>query len=508
MYLVTAQEMRNLDEYAIDSLGIPDVVLMEQAGKGVAQEIIANYPSPGVAVVLCGTGNNGGDGWVVARHLLFAGWQVKVWLVGNEERLTSAARTFYKVCSQLTSIYTYSSEQLSILTKHLQSAEIIVDALLGTGTTGKLRPLMQEVVHVVNQQQHAAVVAVDLPTGVNADTGEVCSSAIKAERTVTFAYPKWGHFLRPGADYCGEVKVVDIGLPPSIPFSLIPQAQLIQPTLWQEQMKSRDPWGHKGTYGHLLIIGGARGMLGAVTMAGEAAYRMGAGMVTLTVPEGQATALMAKVTQEIVWPWSGNHTFTVESAELFSERASRFSAVAIGPGLGRFTDEQAWLKKLLPAIQAPLVLDADALNILAKDLTLLEERSHPTVLTPHPGEMARLLGCSVAEVESSRQQVARELAMRSGATVVLKGRYTVVAHPSGKQLLNTTGSPALAKAGSGDLLTGMLGALLAQRIPVEQAVPMAVYYHGQAGQRASQLTTPHSVRYSDLLHALGELDWT
>jgi hydroxyethylthiazole kinase-like uncharacterized protein yjeF len=508
VYLVTAQEMRNLDEYAIDSLGIPDVVLMEQAGKGVAQEILENYPSSSTAVVLCGTGNNGGDGWVVARHLHFAGWQVKAWLVGKEERLTSAARTFYNVCSQLTSIDTYSSQQLSIFTKDLQSAEVIVDALLGTGTTGELRPLMQEVVNVVNQQHHASIVAVDLPTGVNADTGEVCSQAIKAERTVTFAYPKWGHFLRPGTDYCGEVKVVDIGLPPSVPPSLIPQAQLIQPSLWQEQMKPRDPWGHKGTYGHLLVIGGARGMLGAVAMSGKAAYRMGAGMVTLAVPEDQATALMAKVTQEMVWPWAGDHTFAVESAGLFTERASRFSAVAIGPGLGRFTDDQSWLKKLLQEIQVPLVLDADALNILAEDLTILAERSHPTVLTPHPGEMARLLGCSVAEVESSRQQVARELAMKSGATVVLKGRYTIIADPSGKQLLNTSGSPALAKAGSGDLLTGMMGSLIAQRIPLEQAVPMAVYYHGQAAQRASQITTPHSVCYSDLLHALGELDWT
>ncbi|SFJ73629.1 NAD(P)H-hydrate dehydratase [Thermoflavimicrobium dichotomicum] len=504
MYLVTAQEMRRLDHYAIDTLGIPGVVLMEHAGKAVAEKITARFPEPKTAVVLCGTGNNGGDGWVVARHLLFAGWKVYPWLIGKEEKLTPDARVFYDVCCRLNPVFTDSSNQLAQLKQHLQSAQVIVDALLGTGFKGELRQHVQDVTSLVNQHPDAWVMAVDIPTGVDADTGAVSRESIRAHQTVTFGYPKWGHYLRPGADYCGDVSVVDIGLPKEFPADLQPKARLNVPLLWEAHQKTRDPWAHKGTYGHVLIIGGTRGMLGAVVMAGAAAYRMGAGMVTIAVPDGQATALAAKVTQELVWTWPGEDVFTAESAKRFADRASRFSSVAIGPGLGRFPGEDIWLSQLLREVEVPLVLDADALNILADHPHLFAERSSafPTILTPHPGEMARLLRCSVSEIEAARPQMAQTLADQTGMIVILKGRFTIIAFPERGQIVNTTGSPALAKAGSGDLLTGMLGSFLAQDIPVDQAVPMAVYYHGRAGEIASRSMSAHRVCYSDLLDAL------
>lgn len=503
MYLVTAKEMRDLDRYTISQAGLPGVVLMENAGRAVAEEVMRRFPEPKTAVVLGGTGNNGGDGWVAARHLLFRGWKVHLWLAGDEGKLTSDARVFYEVCKKYTQIERYQPEKRERLWQHLQQAEVIVDALLGTGAKGELRPLMAELVSLINQQERAFVVAVDLPTGVDADTGAVEREAVQADLTVTFAFPKWGHYLRPGADCSGEVKVADIGLAPIPDADLEPSARINLPGEWKQHLRSRSPWAHKGTHGHLLIIGGSRGMLGAVVMSGEAAYRTGAGLVTLTVPKSEHPALAAKVTQEIIWSWPGDEVFSRKSYQWFNARKSRYSAVAIGPGLGRFTGEEEWLGELMRKIEVPLVLDADALNILSDHPDLFEKRppDFPTVLTPHPGEMARLIGCTVKEVESSRHQAAKELAERTGMTVVLKGRYTIIAFPDGKQWLNGTGSPALAKAGSGDLLTGMIGSFLAQQIPVKDAVLMAVYLHGKAGELAAKLM-PHSVMFSDILSAM------
>lgn len=501
MYLVTANEMRELDSYAISEAGLPGVVLMENAGRAVVDQVMKRYVQPQTAVILAGTGNNGGDGWVTARHLLFHGWKVHLWMVGDPQKMTADARVFYEICLRYTRVNHYETNQRDSLWRHLQEATVVVDALLGTGTKGELRPLMAEVTALVNRQEKAWVIAVDLPTGVDADTGAVSREAIQADCTVTFAYPKWGHYLRPGADYCGELQIADIGLVPCAGTDLEPKARLNLPAVWHDALKSRSVWSHKGTHGHLLVIGGSRGMLGAVTMAGEAAYRTGAGLVTLTVPDSQETALSARVTQELVWSWPGTYQFSAESSSKFAERKERFTAVAIGPGLGRFHGEEKWLGELMQTVKAPLVLDADALNICAEYPSLFQLRlpSAPTVLTPHPGEMARLLGCTVGEVERDRPQAARELSFRTGAVVVLKGRHTLISFPNGKQLLNLTGSPALAKAGSGDLLTGMIGSFLAQHLPVEQAVPLAVYLHGKAGETENT----HSFTYADLLSAIG-----
>lgn len=503
MYLVTADEMRMLDRYTIDKGKIPGIILMEQAGKAVAEEIMARRPAPGRAVILGGTGHNGGDGWVVARHLLYQGWTVHLWRLGKEEKIAPDAKVFYEACSQYMPIRECGSVPWNELEIDLASADVIVDALLGTGATGELRKTAAEVVTRINASD-AWVVAVDLPTGVHADTGVVGKTAVKAAMTVTFQYPKWGHYLRPGADYCGEVIVRDIGLTPfALGAAPIPRAKLNHPSLWSEYCTKRDPWAHKGTYGHLLVVGGARGMLGAVAMAEEAAYRMGTGLVTLAVPESERLALHVKSTQALVWGWPGDGVFGAGSEAVFQERADRFSALVIGPGLGRFEGEEPWMAQLLKQADLPLVLDADACNILADHPTLFSLVSHrkqATVLTPHPGEMARLIGRSVAEVEAGRPQMARALAAQLQAVIVLKGRYTLIAFPHGECIVNPTGGPALAKAGSGDLLAGMIGALLARRIPAEKAVPMAVYIHGRMGELTG--VQEHSVMVTDLCQAI------
>ncbi|MFC7441638.1 NAD(P)H-hydrate dehydratase [Laceyella putida] len=504
MYLVTAEEMRMLDRYTITKGGIPGIILMEQAGKAVAEEIMARQPSPGRAVILGGTGHNGGDGWVAARHLLYRGWTVLLWRLGKEEKIVPDAKVFYEACSRHVPVRGCDSTQLPELERDLRSADVIVDAMLGTGAKGELRQTVAEVVTLVNAVDRARVVAVDLPTGVDADTGAVSTMAVKADVTVTFQYPKWGHYLRPGTDFCGEVIVREIGLtPPSLGATPVPRARLNDPELWHEYCVRRDPWAHKGTYGHLLVIGGARGMLGAVAMAGEAAYRMGTGLVTLTVPESERLALAAKVTQAMVWSWPGDGVFAAGSVAAFRETPRRFSALAVGPGLGRFAGEEAWMAQLLEQADLPLVLDADACNILADYsglLPLVRARKQATIFTPHPGEMARLMRLPVKGVEENRPLVARKLAERLQAIIVLKGRYTLIAFPDGRCLLNPTGGPALAKAGSGDLLTGMIGALLAQGVPAEKAVPMAVFVHGRAGEMTGM--QEHSVMVTDLCQAI------
>lgn len=499
MYLVTAEEMRWLETWAMDEAGIPGTVLMENAGRSVVDEITKRFPKPQKAVVLAGKGNNGGDGWVIARYLLHRNWEVDCWLVGNPDKITPDARVFYCVLQTFTSIQTYDPDRLDDFKSDLNRSTVIVDALLGTGVKGDLRPVYKEVIQQINAAGKW-VVSVDLPTGLDADGATTGSEKVKADLTVTFQYPKWGHFSRQGKEMTGELVIKDIGLPPVVAPELEPEGRLNDPVWWKKDWSFRDEWSHKGSHGHLLLIGGSKGMLGAICMAGEAAYRTGAGYVTLTVPESERHALAAKVTQPLIWPWPGDGTFSVKSADGFRERAGKISAVAIGPGLGRFDGEDEWLKSLLSSIQVPLVLDADALNILASYPSLLRcarERDVPLIVTPHPGEMARLTSMSVKEVEANRRDVARSFARHTGMIVVLKGRYTLIAHPDGKSYLNQTGSPALAKAGSGDVLTGMIGSLLAQKVSPFHAAAMAVYLHGKAAEQTG--IHPHSVLYTDLL---------
>lgn len=502
MFLLTAQEIRDFDHFTIKHVGLPGVVLMENAGRAVANEIKKRFSQPQTVVVFAGPGNNGGDGFVVARILAHAGWTVYPWLIGSKEKMSADAQTHYQACRHFVEINHDPLNQWDQLQHHVQQATVIVDAMLGIGTIGGLRSPFDLVVSLINKQKTAWIVAVDLPSGVETDTGRVMNGAVKADLTITFAYPKWGHFLQPGADFTGEWKVVEIGILPN----QTPLASINHPDNWQHTLRPRSPWSHKGTFGHLLVVGGTEGMLGAATMAGEAAFRTGAGKVTLTVPESQQAVCSTKVTQAMVWSWPGKRQFEEKSYQCFQQRKGDFSAVAIGTGLGRFLGEEKWLGKLLEQIEVPLILDADALNILADYPGLIQcrDRTLPTICSPHPGEMARLLHCSTQEVEENRSTVARDFAKRTGMNVVLKGRYTIIAFPDGRQVVNLTGHPALAKAGSGDLLTGIMGSFLAQGIKPDQAVQMAVYIHGKAGEQAIT-SSDYSVLYSDILAQLGPI---
>ncbi|PTM53309.1 NAD(P)H-hydrate dehydratase [Desmospora activa] len=503
MYLYTAQEMRDLDRYAIETIGVPGAVLMENAGQAVTRQLLKRHPGLGRATVLAGTGNNGGDGYVIARLLASAGWHVRLWQLGPTAKMSAETRLFRDVClrSQPHPLQ-WEQERLPDLVDDLRRSDWVIDAMLGTGVRGQPREPLQTVIAAVNRETRGRILAVDLPSGVETDTGAVPGKAVQADWTVTLAGPKWGHYLQPGAEHCGELTVADIGIPAVAHQTHPPTARLNGIDEWGEYLHPRSPWSHKGTHGHMMVVGGSRGMLGAAALASMAAYRTGVGMVTVAVPEGQETAMASQVTEPLVWGWPdrGDGGFADSLPLGWDERKNRFRAVAVGPGLGRVSNV-TWLKPLLE-LGCPVVLDADGLNLLAREPAILRQVASTVVLTPHPGEMARLAACTVSEVEANRPGVARDWAREYGVTVVLKGSHTIIAAADGSCVVEGNVAPALAKAGSGDVLTGILGAWLARGIPPFAAAALSVHLHSRAG-RLAVVDTPDSVVATDVVRAIG-----
>ncbi|MDR6227576.1 NAD(P)H-hydrate dehydratase [Desmospora profundinema] len=504
MYLYTAQEMRDLDRYTIETVGVPGSVLMENAGQAVTRLLHERDPGPAKAVVLAGTGNNGGDGFVIARLLASAGWQVRLWQVGQEEKMSPETRIFRDACQRSApEPHRWEPQRIPDLTADLRRSDWVIDALLGTGVRGELREPFRTVIALINREAWGRVLAVDIPSGVETDSGAVAGeAAVRADWTVTLAGPKWGHYLLPGAEFCGELTVAEIGIPASVVRLRSPLARLNGPDGWEKHLAPRSPWSHKGTHGHLLVVGGSRGMLGAAALSAMAAYRTGVGMVTVGVPQSQETAMASQVTESLVWGWpdQGNGGFADAFPAGWEERKHRFSAVAVGPGLGPVPNSD-WLRRFL-SLDCPVVLDADALNALSRDPAILREAAAPVVLTPHPGEMARLTGSTVSEVEGNRPGVARDWAREYGVFVVLKGTHTLIASPGGSCVVEGNASPSLAKAGSGDVLTGVTGAWLARGVPPAEAAALSVHLHGLAG-RLAVTDVSDSVIATDVIRAIG-----
>ncbi|GAB7387818.1 NAD(P)H-hydrate dehydratase [Bacillaceae bacterium] len=501
MYLVGSEQMREMDRFTIQRIGIPGVVLMENAGAAVAREIESRWRKGRRVVVLCGYGNNGGDGFVAARHLANRGYVTTTWLLGDPEKLSEDSRTHYRALQGCGYPVNVVGEPTDRLLQEIGEAEIVVDALLGTGVRGEVRPAMFKLIEAVNESA-ASVVSVDIPSGVDADSGRILGICVRADLTVTFAYPKWGHYLYPGAEARGELVVADISLPPRLEKTFSLSSRLITPEI--VSLPPRSPNSHKGTYGHLLVIAGSRDMPGAPALAAMAAVRSGVGLVTLAVPESVRPVVAAKVTEPILWTWeeSAEGTFALASASKLQERAHMYSCMAVGPGIRLWKEGEEWLRRILQTYEGPVVLDADALNLLARNPAILSRRRAAVVLTPHPGEMGRLLGKTAAEVEAQRPQTALEAAQRFQSYVVLKGRFTLIATPDGRLYVNPSGNAALAKGGSGDVLTGMIGAFIAQGLDVEKAVINGVYLHGLAGELSGK-TSLYSSTASDVIQQIG-----
>jgi len=470
MKTVSAAEMRELDRRTIGKFGTPGKVLMERAARGLVENLLNliqahRIESPAV-LFIAGKGNNGGDAEVAHRMLL-------------EKNISS---TLWKV------------EEIDWANASSNEFNIFVDGLLGTGTSGAPRDKFADAISFLNRAKGLNV-AIDIPSGLNADTGEPQGETVVADLTVTMGLPKTG-LLRPeSVEFTGPIETVDIGIPTEYIDATngCPDAELITQSDVQLPRRKRD--SHKGTYGHVLLIGGAPGMTGAIAMAARAALRSGTGLVTVLTPEDVVSTVAQAAGPEAMVQGFPN---LGKIPELFSKHWKKCDAVLVGPGLGRSEESRVAVEKLIEACNVPLVLDADALSISPETIAAAK---CPIVLTPHPGEFATLFDTTVEQIQSDRWVAARKAADRTGKIVVLKGARTIVAAPGEKLAVNSTGNPGMAKGGSGDVLAGLLAGLLAQGIEPFRAAKTAVWLHGKAGDLAAAKNTEVAMTATDLIDA-------
>ncbi|WP_455198928.1 NAD(P)H-hydrate dehydratase [Kaarinaea lacus] len=484
--LYRAEQVRELDRIAIEEEGTPGMTLMERAGIAAFDEIRRRWPEKRMMGVLCGAGNNGGDGFVVARLAHEAGYKVSVWQVGSCT-VGSDAQTAH---DQMESAGLQTGLFDSL---HVTQQEILVDGLLGTGLSGEIKGHWKEAIDAINEahQKGVQVLSLDIPSGINADTGAVLGCAVDADCTVTFIGLKQGMFTGAGADHCGDIIFDDLGVSTGLHKKVKPSAIRMDRPDVETVLPSRKPSAHKGDYGHVLVVGGEHGMAGAVRMAGEAAARTGAGLVSLATRSDHAAGIASAVPELMC--------HGVEDRESLANLIQAASVVAIGPGLGRGQWAQAVFSQVNEC-PLPLVIDADALNLLAKNPV----KRKNWILTPHPGEAARLLGVSVAEIQADRFAAAAAIQNNFGGAVVLKGAGTIVMTTSKAVAICTAGNPGMATGGMGDLLTGILAGLIAQGASIDDAARLGVCLHAIAGDLAAQ----HGQRgllASDLLPELRQL---
>jgi len=502
MKCLHAQEMRQADQAAMD-LGIPALVLMENAGRAVAEEIRARFKREGVEriVVIAGKGNNGGDGFVIARHLWNAGYDVSVYLLGRTSEVTDIARINLDVLINMGVPITVVLDQgdLEALKHELASrrAYVCVDAIFGTGLSKQVKGLHSQVIECLNDSP-MPVVAVDIPSGLDADSGFPLGRAVRATLTVTFGYPKVGCVLASGMPYVGELVVADISIPKAVEqddwnITLLEETVL-------ENIPVRPPEAHKGDFGRVALFAGSPGYTGAACLASQAALRTGAGLVTLVAPYELNPIFEVKLTEVMTRPLGkkGAAVFTpamLDEALRFSETCD---AVVMGPGIGQATETADFVRGMACGCTCPMVLDADALNIIAQSNICLSVAS---VMTPHPGEMSRLLRLPVEDIERDRIGAARRCAENFRATVILKGHRTVIASPEGSVAINPTGSNSMASGGMGDILSGVIGTFLAQGLPPFTAASLSAYLHGLASDRVGRTRARGQIA-SDLLEEI------
>lgn len=500
--VLTAEQMREVDRRTIEG-GVPSLVLMENAGRSVSEFIREKFGplNEHRIAVLCGKGNNGGDGMVAARHLFtnhFPG-AIEVVLIAAPEDLKGDAAQNYKMLLEC------GCPLARELAPSARAATIVVDALLGTGVKGPPTGAIEQAIRQINTEfPRAKVVAVDTPSGLASDTGAMPGNSVQAHYTVTFTAPKVGQVLPPGCDRVGELRVYSIGSPPAlydgdpgIFLSLVKAAQ------FRRLLEPRPKGAHKGDFGHVLVVGGSRGKTGAPAMTGMAALRAGAGLVTVASAQS-AVAVIASHAAELMTeplPETTGGAIAHSAFKKLAEAAKDKDVLAVGPGAGRDPETDGLVREMAAGLAPPMVIDADALNALAG--TDWRAGAHLRVITPHPGEMARLIGKNIAAVENNRVSVARSFAGERGTVVVLKGRRTLLAFPDGRVWINPTGTPAMATGGTGDILTGMIAGFLGQ-FPADpdNAIAAAVYLHGLAGELGAAAVGEKCLIATDLLRYL------
>ncbi len=491
MKVLTSQEMRSLDRITIEEIGIPSPVLMENAARGVFETILREFPDARRILIVAGKGNNGGDGIAAGRLLYLKGKEVDLFLALGEPKgdallqLEIAKRVGVKELVEKPNFGSY---------------DLIVDALFGTGFEPPVRGEVAKLVEEMNSSG-VPIVSVDIPSGLSADTGRVFEPSVRATVTVTFQFPKVCHLLFPSAKLCGKLVVVDISIPESL------AEEVWRETLDPETLRLpvREPDTYKNREGHSLIVGGSTGKTGAVIMAARAATRAGSGLVSVAVPSELNPVFESSLVEEMSIPLLGSQRLSYLGIDKVLSMQERFSAAAIGMGMDRYEEGQDIVREFLLRWNKPLLIDADGINNLADlgDLDLLSRREGPVVLTPHVGEFSRLSGLKTEEIVPNLFEVARDFSVKNRCFLVLKSARTVISTPEGRAYLSTRGTPAMAKGGTGDVLAGILVALIG-KMPTEEALKLGVFIHGLAGEIAHRKTHTESLRATDLIESIPE----
>lgn len=497
MHIVTGRQMKILEEAAIKALAVPPVVLMENAAIAVFRQCMDYLrKSSGFSarvLVICGKGNNGGDGLAVARHLFLNGINVKVYHSGSVEGSSDDVRTNFNIVKNMG--VPFSDD----IKRDIAESHLVVDAIFGTGLSSPVEGEIKGIIEAVNDH-NGFVIAIDIPSGINADNGKVMGVAIRANQTVTLGLAKLGLYLYPGAEYSGKITLADIGIP--LDADTQESCIILNDEEFAKLLPKRANRSNKGSFGRAYVLAGCNKMPGAAVLTATAVYKAGGGLVKACVTGYVAEILQNKLTEAIsnILPDKDGYLYKLSFQNI--EELEKANVILIGPGLGNNNNVKDFVLEAVFNAKAPMVLDADALNVIANDIGVLKMLKTQGVITPHPGEMSRLTGLPLSEILSDGLKIAVGFAKEHNVVTVLKDARTVVASPDGRVYINVTGNNALAKAGSGDVLTGLIGAFIAQGVELFTACMLAVYLHGKAGEVSSHKLSCYGVSASNLLQVI------
>ena len=506
MKVLTPERMAKYDEYAIKTWGIPSAVLMENAGRNTYRLIKERYLSPGQRLaVFCGRGNNGGDGFVIARYALRDGFQVRAFLFCKASELKGDAALNMVLYSSLGGeTIELDDDTFPLAEKELALCHVIVDAIFGTGLSKVVEGREARAIDLINGAGKP-VMAVDIPSGIDGRTGMAMGTAVRATHTFTYGFPKLGQLFHPGAYHSGKLTVIDISLPPHAETSLGIDGEVVDGGMVRSFLKERMAWAHKGSFGHAAVIAGSPGKTGAAHMASLAALKIGAGLVTLLIPETLNSIMEVKLTEAMTYPVpdEGRGYFLPSAYDAICEFVADKDVIIVGPGLSQEPGTTEVVRRLYTEMKKPFVIDADGINAFAGHLDLIGKAGREAIFTPHPGELARLIGLTPKEINADRIQAGTIFLEKTGANLVLKGARTVVFGAGGGVFVIPSGNQALAKGGSGDILTGFIGGALSQGYSAVEAMILGAYIHGYIADTYVEESTDMDLLAGDLLSGTG-----
>ena len=501
MYISTVLQMKKMDEAATKQFGIPEEILMENAGEAVYSVIRSKYEISGKQfVVVCGNGNNGGDGFVVARKLCSMGANVSLVIIGDPDKYGHGAKLNYEIIRKLpVQLYDTASIDNGIIA--IETADIIIDALFGTGLTRNVSGIYRDIIELINRCD-AEVVSLDIPSGICGDTGQVMGVAVKADCTVCFGLPKAGNILFPGYGFCNEIFVSHISFPPE----LIKNSNFFISLNIPPSIPERNPNGHKGSFGKALFIAGSRNYFGAPYLSAFSFLKAGGGYSRLAAPATILPFITGKCPEVVVYPMeeTSEGALTLDNLPSLLNLSKQSDVVVLGPGVSLNDETKKLMRELVRAIEGPVIIDGDGLMAISEDLTCLESRKIPAILTPHSGEMASLAKTDIVDVEKNRIDILRRTATRLNSYVVLKGAHSLICSPDGKIYMNMSGNSGMGTAGSGDVLTGVLAAMITSNITLMHSVCNGVFLHGLAGDLAAKTLGEDGIIASDILNFIPE----